>query len=252
MSNVRSTFPLDEAAVRRRVIRVMLGDPVTWVPFLPGVAAYTIFQFPLLVGLGLCALAALWLRYYWGSQWESLSQKFRAEAVAGHNQQQNAVLADAQRELTGLGCREYARLLGEFLTLKKEVEARIHENGAPTSEGIQLDQLVDGLCFEARDQLLDLGKRRSQTGRATSDERAVLAKVETAQKVLADAAAHVDTLLGGGDPLREHSSGLEAVTQRLRDEMEMARRVEERLRSANATLDPDLAPDVPPQRQELE
>jgi len=249
MGNIRSTFPLDETAIRRRVLLTIFGDPITWIPFIPGVAAYTIFQFPLFVGLGLCALAAAWLGRYWYSQWDALCRKYREEAAAEHNQQQDAALADAQRELTGLGCRDYAKRLGDFLALKKELETRIHQDGPPAAEGIQLDRLVDGLCFEARDRLLELGQRRARAVKAPEDEAEVLAKVEAAREVLANAAAHIETLLGGGDPLRENTAGLEAITQRLQEEMDMARRVQERLRNANASIDPELAPTPPPASQ---
>ena len=42
MWNLRSTFPLDEAALARRALGQILADPITWAPLAPAVAACTL------------------------------------------------------------------------------------------------------------------------------------------------------------------------------------------------------------------
>ena len=49
MENLRSTFPLDHAAITRQALGRVLTDPITWVPLVPAVAAYTIFDVPISV-----------------------------------------------------------------------------------------------------------------------------------------------------------------------------------------------------------
>lgn len=247
MSTLYSTFPLDQAAIRRRVVSALLGDPVTWLPLLPGVAACTIFDLPAIVGIGLCVVGALFVANNWRARWAGLRTQFQIEVIARHNALQNETLAAAQRELTVLGCSQYAAALEEFLEMKKKLEARIHASGLPSAEGVQLEQLVDGLCFEARDRLLELGRQRATTKQGSDDEKQVLAKVDAARQVLANTVAHAESLLGDSDSTApDGRSSLETITQRLREETEMACRVQERLRQANAALDPDLAPFQPP------
>jgi hypothetical protein len=112
--------------------------------------------------------------------------------------------------------------------MKKLIEHRLHDEGALTPQKIQLEQLVDSLCFEVRDQLSALARQQQNNDPAMHE--ATVAQVDAAFKTLLATVADLDAILG---PI-EVSNGiagasLEELTRRLREEAEIARRVQARL-----------------------
>ncbi len=230
MDNFRSTFPLDEAAIGRRALRQILTDPITWVPLVPAVAAYAIFDVPAVLSLGLGALVLGGVGAYWRKQWADITGKLRRQAVAEHNHLQDLLLKKSADEFQLAKENGFARKLEQFRLVKHKVEARLHEDGELTAQKIQLEQLIDSLCFGVRDQL-EAVLRREEKGESV-DREAVLTQVEDAYRTLQATVAELDTILGPAiAPGGAANASIEEITRRLREETEIARRVQARLRA---------------------
>jgi hypothetical protein len=240
MQNFRSTFPLNESAIRRKALSTIMTDPITWVPLVPAVAAYTIFDVPAPVSLGFGALVLGGVGMYWRKQWDGVTDALRRKAIADHNRAQDAILKAAADDLRLNGGAAYANRLEQFLAVKRQVESRMHEDGAMTAQKIQIEQLIDALCFGVRDQLAALATK--ERNREPVDRKAALAQVDTAFETLQSTAAELDTILGpGAPPANATDASLAEITNRLREEGEIARRVQARLRaeeSAPASSEP--------------
>ena len=109
MDNFRSTFPLNEAAITRKALGQVLTDPITWVPLIPPVAAYTIFDVPVLLALGACALVFGCVAGYWRKQWTGITDELRRKTILAHNSAQNAILSAATDELRLATLQHHAR-----------------------------------------------------------------------------------------------------------------------------------------------
>jgi hypothetical protein len=234
MDNIRSTFPLNEVAIARTALRQILIDPITWVPLVPAVAAYTIFNAPALLALSGGALVFGGVAAYWRKQWNDLTAKLRRETIAEHNRLQDLLLKKTADEFQLAKENGFARKLEQFRGVKRKVEARLHEDGEITAQKIQLEQLIDSLCFGVRDQLEGV-LLRERKGEEV-DRAPVLAQVEDAYRTLQTTVAEIDTILGPSDvPGGATNSSIEEITRRLREETEIARRVQARLRTPESS-----------------
>lgn len=234
MDNFRSTFPLDEAAITRRALGKVLTDPITWVPLVPAVAAYTIFDLPAVLALGIGALVLGGVGAFWRKQWDGITGGLRRQAINDHNRAQDAILTAATDEFRLAKEPAYAHKLEQFLIVKRKVEQRLHEDDEITGQKMQLEQLVDSLCFGVRDQLQALAlKERNDEA---VDRKAALAQVDAAFATLQSTVAELDTILGPTDaPSGARNASIEEITQRLREETDIARRVQARLRAQEIT-----------------
>lgn len=245
MDLLRSTFPLDEMALSRRALGKMITDPITWVPLVPVVAAYTVFDVPGALALGGGALVLGGVGAFWRKQWGGMMESLRRAAIEDHNRAQNAALTAAAEELRRAGAGRDAHQIEQFLALKKQVEQRLHEEGPMTAQKMQLEQLVDALCFGVRDQLTALARQEAR--REPADRAGAQAQVDAALATLRTTAADLETILApGGAVAALRPASLEEMTRRLREEAEIARRVQARLRGE------EIAPasDAPPRETE--
>ena len=234
MDNFRSTFPLNEAAIARQALGQILLDPITWVPLVPAVAAYTIFDIPALIALALGALVLGGVGAYWRKRWSGIVEDLRSKKITDHNRAQNAILGAGADELRLAGAANYAQRLEQFVQIKREVEQRLHEDGTITSQKVQLEQLIDSLCFGVRDQLIALA-HKEKDGEPV-DRKAALKRVDEAFETLRAAVSELDAILGPSDtPDGAASASIEEVTRRLREETDIARRVQARLRAQEST-----------------
>jgi len=229
MQNYRSTFPLNEAAIARQALRSILLDPITWVPLVPAVAASTIFDVPAIIALALGAIVIGGLGVYWRTRWSGIVQELRRKSIAEHNRAQDAILAAAADELRMQPAPDYAHRLEQFIKIKREVEQRLHEDGTVTPQKIQLEQLIDSLCFGVRDQLSALAQKEANG--EPVDRAAALARVDAAFETLKTTVSELDTILGPTDAPGGADASIEEITRRLREETEIARRVQARLRA---------------------
>lgn len=235
MDRIRSTFPLDESAISRAALRQVLTDPITWVPLVPVVAAYTVFDVPGLVVAGCGGMVLLGVGAYWRKQWSGVTEGVRRLTIRQHNCAQDELLKQGAAELRRAGAKDYAGRLEQFLKIKTAVERRLHEDGLLTEQKMQLEQLVDSLCFGVRDQLTALAHQ--EKSREPVDREAALARIATAYDTLQSTVAELDTILGPTDaPAGLSHASLEEITRRLHEEAEIARRVQARLRQPEAPL----------------
>lgn len=230
MENFRSTFPLNESEITRKALGKVLTDPISWVPLIPAVAAYTIFDVPAALALSLCAIVLCGVGAYWRKQWSGIADGLRRQAITDHNRAQDAILKAATDEFRLAKETACAHKLEQFRAVKQKVEQRLHEDGEITAQKIQLEQLVDSLCFGVRDQLQALALKE-RNGEPV-DRKAVLAQVDAAFGTLQSTVAELDIILGPTDaPGGARNATIEEITQRLREETDIARRVQARLRA---------------------
>ena len=227
MENFRSTFPINEAAIARKALGKILTDPVSWVPLVPPVAAYTIFDVPAPLSLGAGVLIFAGVGAYWRKHWPEITNGFRRQAVTEHNRAQDAILKASVDELRLAKETGLAQKLDPFLLIKRQVETRLHEDGELTAQKIQLEQLVDSLCFGVRDQLQALRLREG----SDAERQTVLTQVDEAFQTLQAAVAELDSILGPRAVAGAGGTSLDELTRRLREETEIARRVQARLRA---------------------
>jgi hypothetical protein len=243
MDRMRSTFPLDESAIARAALRQICTAPVTWAPLVPVVAAYTVFDVPGLIALAFGVVVALAIFAYWRKQWPEITDALRRVQIHDHNLAQNELLKTSARKLLQGGEPDFASRLEDFLKVKILVERRLHEDGALSEQKIQIEQLVDSLCFGVRDELTGMAEHGKSHD--PEDRRGTLNRVSTAYETLRATVAELDTILGPSDsPAALAGASLEEITRRLHDEAEIARRVRARLRQPESA---DLSPaPIPP------
>jgi hypothetical protein len=246
IGDLRSTFPLNEAAISRQALRQVLTDPITWVPLVPAVAAYTIFNVPAAFSLGFGALVLGGVGAYWRTRWAGITTRLRRESILEHNRLQDLLLKKAADAFQMAKENGFARKLEQFRMVKHKVELRLHENGEITAQKIQLEQLIDSLCFGVRDQLQAV-LERERAGEEV-DRSTTLLQVEEAYQTLQSTAAEIDTILGPAlSPDVTTDSSIAEITRRLREETDIARRVQARLRAESQGEISD-----PPPRTEAE
>jgi hypothetical protein len=244
MDRLRSTFPFDEVAIARAALGHVFTAPITWAPLVPVVAAYTIFDVPALIACAFGAVVVIALGAYWRTEWEKLTGGLRRQWIRDHNLAQNDLLKADARDLRRDGAPEYAHRLEQFLEAKILVERRLHEEGALNEQKIQIEQLVDSLCFGVRDQLCALAAQ--EKSRAPEDREGTLVRVSAAFETLQATVAELDTILGPIDSAASLTgASLEEITRRLQEEAEIARRVRARLRLPESA---DLSP-APPRNE---
>lgn len=237
MDNYRSTSFLDDKAIARRAFWRILGDPVTWVPLLPGVAAYTLFDIAWVPALIIEAMVLVALAIYWRHRFPGMMEALRSESIREHNRLQDAMLAATIQKLRDSGAVIHAERLTQFLRIKREVERRLYEDDTIDAQKMRLEHLVDTLCFGVRDELSALAEEGHE---ASADSKTAIARIDAAFTALQNTVAELDTILeptGAGDRAGE---SIEELTQRLREEAEIARRVQARLRADESHL---TAPD---------
>jgi len=178
---------------------------------------------------------------YWRKQWSGITGKLRRESIAEHNRLQDLLLKKSADDFQPAKETSFARKLEQFRIVKRKVEARLHEDGEITAQKIQLEQLVDSLCFGVRDQL-EAVLLREQKGEEVDRETA-LAQVEDAYRTLQATVAELDTMPGPAvAPGGTTNASIEEITRRLREETEIARRVQARLRAQDDTGSPAPPP----------
>jgi hypothetical protein len=239
--DLRSTFPLDESAIRRQALRTAVMHPITWGPLALMLVTCVLLGLPALVTFVFLAMVLGGASIYWRQQWEGLTGPLRRELIDEHNRVQDETLRAAVHELRRWGAVAYADKLEQCSLMKRQIEQRMHDGGAVTAQKIQIEQLLDALCFGVRDQLTALAAKE-RIGEP-ADRAAILAQVDAAFETLQTTADEIDTIVGPSAlPANSNRPSLDEITQRLREEAEIARRVQARLRDLHApTAFPEAA-----------
>ncbi|MCB1233587.1 MAG: hypothetical protein KDM91_00785 [Verrucomicrobiae bacterium] len=261
---LRPTFPLDEAAIERRVFQRKAKHPATGTLLLLALLAPLVlkggliaFVLSMTLGIG----GAFW---FWQKRGAGLLAKVIEEMIAESNREQDRQLGQIVRSYRVRGFHHYAAALGKFLLLKQHIEERLHAGGGPvTPTREQVEKLVDGICAAVcreihkaalldgelaevltsrdRSRLAELQGKRTEVLEAVMhayetlyDSLAAILDLEIAHELQAPALSEEKRAL-----LDEPS--LNDVVARLREENRLAQRVRERLAIGGADpRDPDF------------
>lgn len=222
MNKTYSIFPLDERAIVRSAVGRALCAPVTWMPLVPFVAAPQLWELPTALGLGGAVLGGLAL--YWRLQWDGLTRTVRREMIRNRQADQNAALRRAAGSLRLRGARAEADMLGQFVSLKLQIESRLCACESWNEQKIRIEELIEGLCFGARDALFVLIER--QKAGVPVQFKEVTRKVTAALATLWETANEIDSVLA---PFEAGAGvagpSLEDLTRRLREEAEISAEV---------------------------
>jgi hypothetical protein len=176
---------------------------------------------------------------YWKKNRPQLAQKFRNELIAEHNQLQNKALEQTCAGFLKEGHLYHSKKLQEVLEMKKKIEAKILSDPSFISQGEQIEVLTDTLCIGVMSHLkkmtaIDTEIRKlpknSESKKKLNLTRAELVdQVEEATKTLNETWEQLDIILKPGFVRMSDRSSLEPVIQKLRDEAELARKIERRV-----------------------
>ncbi|MBI4024456.1 MAG: hypothetical protein HY360_05710 [Verrucomicrobia bacterium] len=259
--SIGPTFPLDESAIQRSAWGRVLGSPVTWLPYLPVFAGFCLFNLPWAPFLGLLTLLSGIEAFFWAKKWPVFMQQIRNNFIAGHNRLQDQILEAAAKGLrSNRRYSNFGNKLSWFVSMKKKIETKIHANPPLTSQGEQLEVLVDSLCIgamrhfqaivqldkelEASTESKTMLQEKSRSLRATVVER-----ISEAEKTLQDTWDKLDIVLNPAQMDRPTpSSSLDVIVRQLREELDIAHRVHARLQSdVQIQPPPAAAEDAQPQ-----
>jgi len=255
----RPTFPLDEEELRDRIVATKLRHPGSWAG--PIGLGFALSLLPLsfapyltlLIGLN-----AVWLRFLWGRIHEATSSSAVSAMVEASNRCQNERMNEVIRIFRAYGAGHYADVMVNFLGAKRRCEKEISGDPGNVSTVETMENLVDALCSGVCDELDRLVKLDRKLGsvlvsrdpahleKYESDRRERLVSVMEAYSVITETAETLE-----GAPAVIATSGvatfeaeatdadneLKRSIEDLRHETDIARRVHDRLASADSRED---------------
>ena len=243
---LKPTFPLDENRVRRRKLKLVFSSPVTGLTYLGALIVGGLFKTGGAGFGGLLAAATGGLFAYWQTKNEELESKAIAELIQESNLAQDNELLRITDVLRREGHHPYANSLGRFVLLKQRIESQLHADGQVTRKEREIEVLVDSICAGVCDELTELVTLdRQLAGVLTSGDQAELESLTQRQRDCHHRVMHAyatmsqtadqihDMLRPSAQPATkrdEESKILERLIEELREENEIAGRVQERMR----------------------
>jgi len=229
----------------------VVSEPVTWLPFLPVVAAYSFLDAPGWICLGALGAVAAGVAIWWRSKWAALCGESRAAVLREICRADNAeikeslltLLKEISADTFGTNVEERNATVARLRNLPRKKEAideAIFADGEISPVETEVAVMVSDLC---RALLADLRKLAGAS--LSASERSRLAgSVSAALKALDRAHTEIETLIEPAHGLGP-STGVSTAKER-------ALRLEERLAEAKAIrrrLERDIAGsdvEVPP------
>ena len=249
---LKPTFPLNKAEISERSRKVKLSHPLTWLSF--GGAAILPFLvtsnlpaaiFGALVCLGIAEVA---MSAFWQGRHARIEAQVVEEMISESNAEQDRKLSKIVAQYRSRGLHQYAAALGKFLLLKKGIEKRLHPDGKVTQTSEQIERLVDTLCASVcrefdKVSLLDtrlgdvlISGNTEALEKLQSERTQVLESIMTAYATLYQSLESVVAYDNSGELVPEIKTGqpqqetnLEDTVESLKAEIEMARRIRDRL-----------------------
>ncbi len=170
------------------------------------------------------------------------------------NRAQDAEIETLIDGLRQAGHAQYAISLSRFLLLKQHVEGQLHRDGRLTKRKEEVERLVDSLFREVCLQFQQLTHWKNRLGTVlTSRDPQALAdltertnagheRIMQAYATLFETSAQLGVLVSPGsarsEPRREIAE-LDRLIEHLREENDIARTVDERIRRELPSLEPD-------------
>ena len=259
--SVAPTFPLDDAAIRRRTREKIAASPATWLGFAAAVGI------GLLAGTGavgyllLLGLAGFGLSLFWSSRRTRLDAASVGELIKESNAAQDRELARIIRQLRIDGQPQYALCLGRFLMLKQKIETQLHADPRLESCRVEIEKAVDGICAEICREITSLMERDGQLGELlTSRNPRRLERFEAARRESHAGILHAYTTLfqthaelvsapvtpPALDPVGEAPPELGTMIEALRDETGILTRARARIEGSLGVAASSESPPSPP------
>lgn len=234
---LRPTFPLDEAKIRRLKREMIWRSPGLLAKraianVLHAIAPTTDFSKDLVAS--------------WQERDAELTARVVHEMIAESNKSQDEEIRKLVYNLNGVGKWQYAISLGKFLLLKQHIETSLHKNNKLTDRKQEIEKLVDSLCQETCQEIFEIATESDQLANVlTSGDQTRLdefsARVSTghsrmmhAYATLSSTAERLEILMEPGterpDATQRKQSELDRLIQVLREENEVSQAVDQRIR----------------------
>lgn len=244
---LRPTLPIPDALLRKRKARVVARSPVTVrtggaAVAIAGTAA--ILSLPV-VSAGVAVAATGGLLVYWKRRMAGLEPKILKDLVDESNQAQNKALLGIMKELEKAGYKSYATSLGNFVSVKSEIEKELSDHGTIDDAYQRTENLIDTLVADVADQfqtLVKLDRHQKALERSSADtaktrreeiraSQASLAKqIERAYLALREIGRNVSDIIDPIPATRDLvTSRLEQTISELHTESEIAQGIGSRL-----------------------
>ncbi len=221
---MEKTFPIDSRELARRRRSSVFGSLLTWLVPMPAFFAWTFMGLNTFAFLGLMIAAGVGLFYYWKKTLPKLERQWIEELTDKSNDQQNQLLEKRAQEFNAQQGKTQAKVLREALTLKAEIETRVHRSSLGQEKKEKIDTLVDTIAFAL------VGKLESWNGKPSEEQSEEVAQ---ALQVLRETKDDLPKILDPSheldvfkpeDPLLEAMGGL-------KEEIRLADSVKQRLQT---------------------
>ena len=245
---LRPTFPLDEDRIRRMKRDLIWRSPRLVV----GQALWRLATAVKAAGFSAETSLANRCLDWWSDIDQDLTAQVVRRLVDESNQSQDESIRTMILHLEDSGRTQYAISLGRVLLLKQHIESGLHRDGELTRRKKEIEKLVDSICQEvcnelfriadSNDQLANiLTSRNEQQLHEASDElRARHARIMQAYATLYDTANQLGVEyqpMTASSGQRIENAVLDRLIDNLREENELAKTVDERIRTELPRLD---------------
>lgn len=244
---LRPTFPLDERRIQRMKRELIAQSPrLVWGQFVAYVAGK-------LRSAGFGSERGLiqnWLDW-WANEEQELTARVVGRLVTQSNIDQDEAIHGMIRRLQNNGHVPYAISLGRILLLKQHIERGLHRNGVLSERKEQIEVLVDSICQEVCNELylisdadeelaVVLTSRDPKRLEAANEElRDRQSRIMHSYATLHDTASHlaVEAEPVTSEITRIENSVLDRLIENLREENEIAKTIDDRIRTELPKLD---------------
>lgn len=236
---LRPTFPLDENRIQRmkrdliwRSPRLIFGQALGRMA-----AAFRDAGFDAETSLAKRCLD------WWLDVEQDLTAQVVEQLVSESNNTQDESIRGMIRQLEDRGRNQYAISLGRVLLLKQHIEEGLHRDGQLTDQKVEIEKLVDSICQEicnelyriatGHDQLANILTSRDsdKLDQASDTLRAQHTRIMHAYATLFDTASQLAVKAEPGPDTKFENAILDRLIENLRDENEVARAVDHRMRN---------------------
>ena len=244
---LRPTFPIPDSAIKGRKASIVAKSPVTMVAggvAVGGAVVSAVASLPIL-SVGVVGAAATGLAVFWKKRLGGMDQKIVRDLVDESNEAQNAELLKRMKELEKAGYSDYAKTLGNFVSVKVEIEKELRQYGNIEEGYRRTEKLIDTLVADVADQfrtLVKLDKHQDRLKRSSSDkadtrreeirqtQKTLANQIERAYIALREIGRNVDDIVDPISPEQDLVSGrLEETISDLHEESEIAQHVGSRM-----------------------
>lgn len=235
-----------EVRTASRTLLRVLGEPVTWAPFLPIAAAYSFLDAPWAACTVAACVVAASLAAWWRSRWPALRDANRVEVLREMCRDDNAQLQSSLTPLLeridpaafGETAEERSailRKLQSFLRKKETIDDAIFADDSVSPIEAEISSMISELC---RAMLADL-KKLAEPKLPKAERRRLAAAVASAVRAMERTHGEIETLLEPAHGLGQTfaASTAEDRATRLEERLAEARAIRSRLQRDMTSTD---------------